>query len=182
MILMAEAGDEFQTLKEAMESPDWPEWERAIKSELGQLQEKETWELVDLPDDAVPLNNKWVFVLKRDKEGWVVKHKARLVVKGCGQRPGFDYLETHSPVVRMESIRAILAIACQKHLIIQQMDVKGAYLNGTLKETIYMRQPEGFADGSGRVCHLKKTLYGLKQSGREWNAEFDNKMQAKGYK
>src|SRR5712691_297052 len=76
MILMAEAGDELQTLKEAMESPDWPEWECAIKSELGQLQEKETWELVDLPDDAVPLNNKWVFVLKRDKEGWVVKHKA----------------------------------------------------------------------------------------------------------
>ncbi len=112
MILMAEAGDEFQTLKEAMESPDWPEWERAIKSELGQLQEKETWELVDLPDDAVPLNNKWVFVLKRDKEGWVIKHKARLVVKGCGQCPGFDYLETHSLVVHMESIHAILAIAC----------------------------------------------------------------------
>src|SRR3981189_2759698 len=62
------------------------------------------------------------------------------------------------------------------------MDVKGAYLNGILKETIYMRQPEGFSDGTGRICHLKKTLYGLKQSGREWNAEFDSKMRQRGYK
>ena len=184
VIMMAEAGDEFQSLKEAMESPDWPEWERAIHAELAQLKEKETWELVELtqlPADAVPLNNKWVFVLKRDKEGWVVKHKARLVVKGCGQRPGFDYLETHSPVIRMESIRAILAIATEKHLLIRQMDVKGAYLNGTLKETIYMKQPDGFADGSGRVCRLKKTLYGLKQSSREWNTKFDTKMRQQGY-
>jgi hypothetical protein len=103
------------------------------------------------------------------------------VVKGCGQRPG-DYLDTHSPVVRIESIRAILAVAVAKGLMIQQMDIKGAYLNGTLKENLYMRQPDGFNDGSGRVCHLLKTLYGLKQSGREWNAEFDNKMRKKGYK
>jgi hypothetical protein len=62
------------------------------------------------------------------------------------------------------------------------MDVKGTYLNGTLKETLYMRQPDGFEDGSGRVCHLIKTLYGLKQSGQEWNEEFDNKMRRRGYK
>ena len=137
ILLMAEAGDEFHTLKEAKESPDWPEWEIAIQAELNQLRDKGTWELVDLPAGAIPLKNKWVFVLKRDKEDCIVKYKARLVVKGCGQRLGYDYLETHSPVVRMESIRAMLAIAVQKHLLIQQMDVKGAYLNGTLKETIY---------------------------------------------
>jgi hypothetical protein len=181
-LMMAEAGDEFQSLKEARESPDWPEWEVAIRAELAMLREKETWELVDLPEGAIPLKNKWVFVLKRDKEGTIIRYKARLVVKGCGQRLGFDYLETHSPVVRMESIRAVLAIATAKKLLIQQMDVKGAYLNGTLKETIYMRQPDGFEDGTKRVCHLKKTLYGLKQSGREWNAEFDTKIRAKGYK
>jgi hypothetical protein len=127
------------------------------------------------------LSNKWVFVRKRDKQGTIVKNKARLVVKGCGQRPG-NYLETHSPVVRIETIRAILAIATAKRLKIQQMDVKGAYLNGTLKETLYMRQPDGFNDGSRRVCHLIKTLYGLKQSGHEWNAEFDRKMRQHGYK
>jgi len=82
----------------------------------------------------------------------------------------------------MESICTILAIAVTKGLMIQQMDVKGAYLNGTLKETLYMCQPDGFSDGSGRVCHLIKTLYGLKQSGCEWNAEFDAKMHKHGYK
>jgi len=86
-------------------------------------------------------NNKWVFVRKRNKEGEIVKYKARLVAKGYAQRPGFDYVETHSPVVRLDSIRAIL--------------------NGILKETVYMRQPEGFTDGTGRVCKLEKTLYGI---------------------
>jgi len=180
-VLVAEIGDEFHSLKQAKESPDWPKWECAIRAELDQHQEKGTWELVDKPAGAIPLTNKWVFVKKRDKEGQIVKNKARLVVKGCGQREG-EYLETHSPVVRIESIRAILAIAVTKQLIIQQMDVKGAYLNGILKETLYMRQPEGFEDGSGRVCHLIRTLYGLKQSGHEWNAEFDSKMRRRGYK
>jgi hypothetical protein len=82
----------------------------------------------------------------------------------------------------MESIRTILAITVAKWLKIQQMDVKGAYLNGTLKETLYMRQPDGYSDGSGRVCHLIRTLYGLKQSSCEWNEQFNNRMMAKGYK
>jgi len=108
---MAVVGDEFHSLREARMSEDWPEWERAIDSELSQLREKGTWELVERPMDALPLANKWVFVRKRDKEGTITKYKARLVAKGCAQRPGFDYIETHSPVVRLESIRAILAIA-----------------------------------------------------------------------
>jgi hypothetical protein len=95
---MAKRGNEFHSLKEAKdsESPDWPECENAIRSEQDQL-EKETWELVEKLADAVPLSNKWVFVKKWD-EGQIVKNKARLVVKGSGQRPEFDYLETYSPV------------------------------------------------------------------------------------
>jgi hypothetical protein len=120
-------------------------------------------------------------VTKRDKEGQVVKIKARLVVRGCGQHPG-DYLETHSPVVRLKSIHTILAIATARGLQIQQMDVKGAYLNGTPKEDLYMCQPDDFANGSGRVCHLIKTLYGLKQSGQEWNEQFNKKITKQGYK
>jgi hypothetical protein len=85
-------------------------------------------------------------------------------------------METFSPVVRLETIRAILAIAAVKGLEIQQMDVKGAYLNRTLKETVFMKQPEGYSDGTGRACQLVKTLYGLKQSGREWNIELDTKL------
>jgi hypothetical protein len=128
-----------------------------------------TWKLVNKPADAVPISNKWVFLKKFNKLGDLLKYKGRLVVKGCTQRPGHDYLETFSPVIRLETIRGILALATSKDLKIQQMDVKGAYLNGTLKEKVYMCQPEGFDNGTGRVCKLIKTLYGLKQSGHKWN-------------
>src|SRR6266581_5738828 len=170
-----------QNLQEAQRSGEWPEWERAIQAELDQLKKMGTWQLVDKPTGAVPIANKWVFAKKRDKEGNITKYKARLVAKGCSQRPGYDYLETHSPVVRMETIRALLALAPTRKLLIHQMDIKGAYLNGNLKERVYMRQPEGYGDESGRVCLLVKTLYSLKQAGREWNRELDNKLRRRGY-
>ena len=95
------------------------------------------------------------------------------MAKGCAQRPGYDYAETHSPVMCLESIRLLLAIAATRGLRIHQMDVKGAYLNGTLEEQVYMRQPEGFEDGTDHICELLRSLYGLKQSGCAWNIEFD---------
>ena len=175
------AGDELTNLEDAKRSVDWPEWEKAIHIELAQLQEMGTWRLIEKPKDAVPIANKWTFIKKRNKAGMVVKYKARLVAKGCAQRPGYDYVETFSPVVRMETIRAILVLVLIKGLKMQQMDVKGAYLNGQLKEKVYMKQPEGYEDKSGRVCELIKTLYGLKQSGREWNKEFDEKLKQFGF-
>ena len=135
-----------------------------------------TWKLVEKPLNAVPIANKWRFVRKQDRAGEIMKFKARLVAKGCTQCPGQDYVETFSPVVCMETIRAILALIPSVNLKVQQMDIKGAYLNGTLQEKIYMQQPEGFEDGTNRVCQLVKILYGLKQSGREWNREFDTKL------
>jgi hypothetical protein len=140
------------------------------------LTQKGTWELINKPATAIPIANKWVFIKKYNKDGNLTKYKARLVVKGCAQRPGYDYTETFSPVVRMETIRAILALAVRKSLNIQQMDVKGAYLNGILKEEVFMKQPEGYEDRSDRICKLVKTLYGLKQSGCEWNKELDMKL------
>ena len=173
--------DRFDGLEKAKRSSEWTEWDKAVKIELDQLVKTGTWILVDKPKDAIPIANKWVFEKKRNRAGELVKYKARLVAKGCSQRPGHDYLETFSPVVRMETIRAILALVPIKKLKIQQMDVKGAYLNGILKEKIYMRQPEGYDDGTGRVCLLIKTLYGLKQSGREWNNELDKKLKQFGF-
>src|SRR5262245_7803220 len=176
------AGDELTTLREAKASTDWPEWTVAMNEELAMLQEKGTWKLVQKPPGVTPLNNKWTFVKKRNKEGSVIRFKARLVVKGCGQRYGHDYVETFSPVVRMETLRAILALVPILDLQVQQMDVKGAYLNGILQEKVYMRQPEGYGDGTDRVCELIKTMYGLKQSGREWNRQFHERITGHGYR
>jgi hypothetical protein len=175
-------GGDPKSLKEAMRTPEWPEWEHEIQIELNQLLETRTWLMVNRTNDAIPIANKWVFNRKFNKSGELQKYKARLVAKGCVQRPGYDYQETFSPVVRMETIRVILSIAALKDLKIQQMDVKGAYLNGTLQEEVYMHQPEGYEDGSSQVCLLKKTLYGLKQSGREWNRELDDKLQKHNFK
>ena len=90
-------------------------------------------------------------------------------------------MDTHSPVVRLEMIQAILALAPTCKLIIHQLDIKGAYLNGTLREKIYMKQPEGYNDGTSCICLLIKTLYGLKQAGREWNLELNRKLRKWGY-
>jgi Reverse transcriptase (RNA-dependent DNA polymerase) len=175
------AGDELTSLKDAKNSPEWSEWEWAMQEQLDLLKEMGTWETVPKPPDAVPIAKKWVFVKKQNKEGNVVRYKARLVAKGCAQHPGQDYMETFLPVVRMDTLHAILALVLMKELKMQQMDVKGAYLNGTLQETIYMWQPEGCEDGTGRVCRLIKPLYGLKQVGHKQNNKLDDKLKVHGY-
>jgi Reverse transcriptase (RNA-dependent DNA polymerase) len=114
------------TLKEARISIEWPQWEKAIAAELQQLDRMGTWQLVNRLDNTIPIANKWVFAKKRDKSGNIIKYKARLVVKGCAQRPGYDYDETHSPVIHLETIRAILAMVPSQKFKVQQMDVKGA--------------------------------------------------------
>jgi len=169
-------------LYEAKRSPEWPEWEKAIQTELSQLGNMGTWELTDLPAGRKPITNKWVFLRKYTKEGKLAKYKARLVARGYSQIPGMDFNDTFSPVVRLEAIRSITALAVNLDWEMQQMDVKGAYLNGILKEELYMTQPQGFSDGTERVCRLIKTLYGLKQSGREWNQEFNSKLIGRNFK
>ena len=111
-------------IQEAKASPDWLEWEKAIRVKLDQLEHMGTWQLIDCPVDAVPLSNKWVFIWKYNKMGELLKYKARLVVKGCAQRPEYDYTDTFSPVVQLETIRAILSLVLSQKLQIQQMDVK----------------------------------------------------------
>lgn len=93
-------------------------------------------------------------------------------MRGFTQEYGIDYQETFSPVVKFTSIRAILALAASKRMTLRQFDVKTAFLNGDLEENVYMKQPIGYDDGSGRVCKLIKSLYGLKQASRCWNKKF----------
>lgn len=160
---------EPKTFDDAIRDEQAKQWKAAMKEEMNSLKKNETWEIVNLPKE---LENKWVYKLKKKADGSIDRYKARLVVKGFTQRPGIDYVETFSPVVKFTSVRAILTVAIAAGMKLYQFDIKTAYLNGNLEEDIYMKQSKGFEDGSEKVCKLKRALYGLKQSARSWNKKF----------
>lgn len=159
------------TIQEALARDDSKSWKKAISEELESLKENEVWDLVEKPKDRKIVGTKWVFKVKRDDHGNPERYKARLVAKGFTQQWGQDYDETFSPVVRFETIRALIAISAAEGLVLHQMDVATAFLNGEIDEEIYVKQPEGFGVKGKEhlVCRLKKSLYGLKQSPRCWN-------------
>jgi hypothetical protein len=128
-----------------------------------------TWELVDLPPNRVVVNIIWIYNVKSDTMGDVSRLKARFVAKGCSQRDGFDYTETFFPIIHMASLRLFLAIAAARDLELYRLDIDAAFLYAPIKEDVYIRQPLGFSDGTSKVCHLKRCLYGLKQSPLELN-------------
>ncbi len=136
------------------------------------LVENNTWELVELPADRTAIGcSKWVFKTKMGSDGSVNYYKGRLVAKGYAQKYGVDYEQTFAPVVRSSSIRTLLAFAVQNDMIVHQIDVVTAFLNGLLEEDIYMEQPEGYIQPGNKhvVYKLKKFLCSLKQSPRCWN-------------
>jgi hypothetical protein len=135
--------------------------------EYSSLIDKGTAELVDLPPDRVVVNNMWIYKVKSDTVGDVSRFKAQFVAKGCSQRAGLDYTETCSPVIRMANMILFLAIA--RDLELCQFDIDTSFLYAPIKEDVYIRQPLGYSDGTFKVCHLKRCLYGLKQSPREFN-------------
>ncbi|KAF8650939.1 hypothetical protein AX14_008525 [Amanita brunnescens Koide BX004] len=170
---MSEAeGLEPRNLAKAKRQSVWPLLESAIKEELAMLDKTGTWVLTEPPSNANIVGSKWVFHAKKDAAGNVVRYKARLVAQGFSQVPGVNYFDTFVPVTRLASIRTVLAMVADLDMELHQIDIKGAYLNGELtsRECIYMRQPPGYPspDSPNSVCLLKKTLYGLKQSGRRW--------------
>ncbi|CAL5393971.1 unnamed protein product [Camellia sinensis] len=182
-ILLTDEG-EPESFQEAQNHKEKSSWQQSMQEEMQSLQKNQTYDLVKLPQGRKALQNKWVFKLKKDGSGKLVKYKARLVVKGFGQKKGIDFDEIFSPVVKMTSIRVVLGLAASLNLELEQMDVKTAFLHGDLKEEIYMEQPEGF-EVKGKenlVCRLKKSLYGLKQAPRQWYKKFDSFMVGHEYK
>nr|GEX39792.1 retrovirus-related Pol polyprotein from transposon TNT 1-94 [Tanacetum cinerariifolium] len=133
----------------------------------------DVWELVLSPDGIKPLTLKWLFKNKHDEENTIIRNKTHLVVRGYQQEEGIDFEESSAPVARMEAIRIFLAYATHKGFTVYHMDVKTAFLHGSLKEDVYVCQPEVFidADHPSHVCKLKKALYGLKQAPRAWYNE-----------
>jgi hypothetical protein len=130
---------------------------------------------MSLPLGHKAIGLKWVFKLKRDEKGEVIKHKVRLVAKGYIQEQGVDFDDVFAPMARMESIRMLLAVATQEKWHVHHMDVKSAFLNGDLNEEVYVSQPPGFvvAEDEKKVLKLRKALYGLKQAPRAWNQKLD---------
>ena len=161
-----------QCYKQAIKSSETNKWQKAMQDELDALQDNETFELVPAPIDRQVVGGRWVYAVKICQNGEEA-HKARYVVKGYSRIPEIDYQETFAPTARMSSIRILLQRAVQNDMRVHQMDVKTAYLNAPIDCDIYMEQPEGFEkhgkNGEKLVCKLKKSLYGLKQSGRNWN-------------
>ncbi|KAJ1042824.1 hypothetical protein NDA10_007173 [Ustilago hordei] len=169
------------TLGEAMDGEDAQLWKEAIRKELEGLEAMGTWEVVHQPPGVPLVDSKVVLRLKLDTDGVPVKHKAQLVARGFTQREGIDYQETFSPVAPLGAIRAILALAVQNNWEVHALDITMAYLNSTLKEAIYMKPPERSGVAPGKVYKVIKGLYGLKQSGREWNQEFDRSLRHMGF-
>jgi hypothetical protein len=171
------------TIKEAFSSPDADYWKEAIRSEMDSIMSNGTWEVVDRPYGCKPVGCKWVFRKKLRPDGTIEKYKARLVAKGYTQKEGEDFFDTYSPVARLTTIRVLLALAASHGLLVHQMDVKTAFLNGELDEEIYMDQPDGFViEGQrGKVCKLLKSLYGLKQAPKQWHEKFDKTMTSAGF-
>ncbi|GMJ14768.1 hypothetical protein HRI_005146000 [Hibiscus trionum] len=180
--LLTEDG-EPSTFEEAMNNSDASQWMAAMQEEIEALHKNNTWELVPLPQGRKPIGNKWVFKIKRNGDDQVERYRARLVVKGYAQKEGIDFNEIFSPVVRLTTVRVVLAMCATLNLHLEQLDVKTAFLHGDLEEEIYMLQPEGFEEKEKKnlVCRLNKSLYGLKQAPRCWYKRFDSFIMSLGY-
>ena len=171
--------------REATQRWDAPRWLEAIRAETESLMSKGTFEFVSAAD--VPkgrgktVSAKWVLTIKRKSDGTIERYKARLVARGFTQRYGVNFRETFAPVVRLNSLRALLAVACRDDLNLTHIDIETAFLYGDLPEEIYLRLPEGLEGGAGEVVRLRKGLYGLKQASRQWYQALDAVLLGMGF-
>ena len=169
--------------KEALENVDAQEWLKAMDRDMKSMHSNSVWSLVEAPKGVKPIGCKWIYKRKRRPNGKVETFKARLVAKGYTQKEGIDYEETFSPVAMLKSIQILLVVATSLDYKIWHMDVKTAFLNGTLEEDIYIQQPKGFiARGQEHMaCKLQRSIYGLKQASRTCNIRFDQAITLYGF-
>jgi len=170
-ITSASGGSDPNSRMEAMASPDWPKWAEAEREELAAMRRLEVIsEPVPRPSDVTVVKTKWLYKTKSDKDGNIVKYKARLVGQGYSQIFGKDYYDTYAPVARLSSLRLVYSLSVVYGAELYMLDVNTAFLNASLKEDVYINPPAGYGDiPKGYVLKLQKALYGLKQSPREWN-------------
>lgn len=159
-------------------------WKMAMEREMQSIEDNKTWKLTELPTGKKVIGLKWIFKLKKDAEGNVVKYKARLIAKGYVQEHGVDFDEIFAPVTRLETVRLLLALAAKSEWEVHHLDVKTAFLNGEISEDVYVSQPGGFEKEGQRnkVYKLMKALYGLRQAPRAWYAKLNACLESLGFK
>jgi hypothetical protein len=172
---------ELENFEEAVKEESW---RKAMEDEIEVIEKNKTWKLVERPQDKEIIGVKWIYKVKYNVDGSVQRNKARLVAKGYSQQPIVDFHETFASVARLDTVRALISLAAQKGWLLYQLDVKLAFLNGELKEEVYVEQPQGFViqGEEGKVYKLRKALYGLKQAPRAWYSHIDNSFNESGFK
>ncbi|KAH9081422.1 hypothetical protein LEN26_021274 [Aphanomyces euteiches] len=171
-----------QNHKEALASPDWRNWKAAEEAEVAQLLVLKTWTVAKPPSDHKVIPGRWTYARKTDAAGNIVRWKARWVLKGFNQVEGIDYDESSSNVIKVTSLRAILAAASSRKLIIEQADAVNAYVQAKLERPIWAVEPEGYVTQPGHAAHVHKALYGLNQSGHEWELHCKKKIAELGWR
>jgi len=150
-------------------------WKKAMQEEYQSIMKNGVWEIIPRPSDKLVVTSKWIYMIKHVVDGSIDKYRARFVARGFSQKEGIDYEKIFAPTLRYTTIRLLVSFAATMGWNIHQMDVKTAFLNGTIDEEVHIKQPEGFKVNNRdfHVCRLKKTLYGLKQAPRAWYARMD---------
>ena len=164
-----------------MARSDAADWDAACEDKIRNFQMMGVYDIVPCPEDCKVIGSKWVLRRKHGPDGSVQKYKARIVAQGFTQVEGLDYDQTFAPVIKLSTFHAILAITVQQNPTIHQMDVKAAYLNGKLKEEIYMEAPPGMDIPEGMVLRLNQAVYGTKQGGRVWYKDMCTTLAEMGY-
>ncbi|GKF26590.1 retrovirus-related pol polyprotein from transposon TNT 1-94, partial [Tanacetum coccineum] len=180
MFTLTVSQTEPKNIKEPMADSAWIE---AMQEEIHQFERLDVWELVDRTLCKNVINMKWLQKNNHDEENTVIRNKARLVAKGYAQQKGINFEESFALVARLEAIWLFVVYAAHRSLPVYQMDVKTTFLNGPLKEEVYVNQPDGFVDPHhlDKVYRLKKAFYGLKQAPRAWYDEISNFLISKGF-